>query len=558
MATTFETGNDEADSDLVDLEPTMLLNLADPGGGAPGPKPSAGVGMREGSLASMTGEINSLRQDRLRSCAIFLAVAYGVIFFWILGTSTARLAGLTMTLMGSRAVLAAVIATLLWRAVALDPPKVRIMEYTLFGGMTVILMLSQYIINLELLRAGDTAGSISYIKNGLLQMFILMFLYGTFIPNPPRITAQVVVTMALAPVLSQMFLMESPDLAEIIQEMRLTSHEQAGSNVVILLIGAGLAIYSSYTLNGLRAEIHEAKKFGQYQLRDKLGSGGMGDVFLAEHQLLKRPCAIKLIRNDAATSPVALARFEREVQSSARLSHPNTIAIFDYGHTNDGTFYYVMEYLQGMSLGDMVQQAGPLPPGRAIYLMRQACAGLAEAHHLGLVHRDLKPANIFISLRGGETDVAKVLDFGLVKLTKEPEAEGLTAEMTVSGTPLFMAPEQAAADRDLDARADIYALGAILYYMLTGKPPFQGATPFAIMMAHARDEPTPPSKVNPAIPADLEAVVMKCLAKKPEDRYQDVRSLAKALAACKASEEWDAEKAEEWWANPARSIAEKA
>ena len=556
MATTFETGNDSADNDLVDLEPTMMLNLADPD--APvGAKPSAGVGMREGSLASLSGEINSLRQDRVRACATFLAAAYAVVFVWILFTSTSSLAPIKVILFGSRGFLCAVIALVLWRSSAIAPPKVRIFEYVLFGGMTVILMISQYVINLELLREGDITGSISYIKNGLLQMFVLMFLYGTFIPNSAKVTAQVVLTMALAPVISQMFLMESSELADAITQMRMSSHEQAGTNVVLLLLGASLAIYASYTLNGLREEIHEAKKFGQYQLRDKLGSGGMGDVYLAEHQLLKRPCAIKLIRNEAAANPVALARFEREVQSSARLSHPNTIAIFDYGHTDDGTFYYVMEYLQGMSLSDLVQQAGPLPPGRAIYLMRQACAGLAEAHHMGLVHRDLKPANLLVAIRGGEFDVAKVLDFGLVKLTKEPEAEGLTAEMTVSGTPLYMAPEQAAATNELDARADVYALGAILYFMVTGKPQFQGPTAFAIMMAHARDEVTPPSQVNPAVPADLEAVILKCLAKKPEDRYQDVRTLGKALAACEASKDWDADKAEEWWANPAESIAGK-
>ncbi len=184
------------------------------------------------------------------------------------------------------------------------------------------------------------------------------------------------------------------------------------------MIGAALAIYGTYVVNGLRSELHEAKKFGQYQIRDKIGVGGMGEVYLAEHKLLKRPCALKLIRPEAGADPVALARFEREVQAAARLSHPNTIEIYDYGHTDDGTFYYVMEYLPGISLQDLVKQYGPLPIGRVIYLFRQVCAGLVEAHSLGLVHRDLKPANVFVAVRGGEADVAKVLDFGLVKLTR--------------------------------------------------------------------------------------------------------------------------------------------
>jgi serine/threonine-protein kinase len=319
------------------------------------------------------------------------------------------------------------------------------------------------------------------------------------------------------------------------------------------MIGAALAIYGSYVLHGLRTELHEACKFGQYRLRRKLGEGGMGEVYLAEHSLLKRPAALKLIKAEAGADPIALARFEREVQSAARLAHPNTIEIYDYGHTCDGVFYYVMEYLQGLSLSDLVRQSGPLPPGRLIYLFRQVCAGLAEAHELGLVHRDLKPANIFVAVRGGEADVAKVLDFGLVKLTKEPAAAALTGELTVSGTPLFMPPEQSKGDGSLDARADIYALGAIMYYVITGQPPFHGESAFEVMMAHARDPVVPPSQVHPGVPADLERVILRCLAKKPDDRYQDIKALAQALAGCAAAAEWDGERALEWWSRMTES-----
>jgi serine/threonine protein kinase len=314
------------------------------------------------------------------------------------------------------------------------------------------------------------------------------------------------------------------------------------------MIGAALAIYGAYVLNGLRSELHEAKKFGQYQIREKIGAGGMGEVYLAEHQLLKRPCALKLIRPEAGADPVALARFEREVQSAARLSHPNTIEIFDYGHIDDGTFYYVMEYLPGISLQDLVKRFGPLPAGRAIYLFRQVCAGLAEAHGLGLVHRDLKPANIFVAVRGGESDVAKVLDFGLVKLTNDDSGVELTSDQRVSGTPLYMAPEQAVGDRSLDARADIYALGCLLYFVMTGQPPFNGATGFEVMMAHARDPVVPPSQVRPEVPADLEQVILCCLAKRADSRYSEVKALGRALAACAAANEWDADKARDWWA----------
>jgi serine/threonine-protein kinase len=273
----------------------------------------------------------------------------------------------------------------------------------------------------------------------------------------------------------------------------------------------------------------------------------MGEVFLAEHALLKRPCALKQIKGSANSDPLALARFEREVQSSARLAHPNTIEIFDYGHTVDGTFYYVMEYLRGMSMADLLRECGPLPPGRVVYLFRQVCAGLAEAHGLGMVHRDLKPANVFVAVRGGESDVAKVLDFGLVKLTGDPGAAVLTTDLMVSGTPLFMAPEQATGEGLLDARADLYALGAVMYSALTGRPPFEGNSPFAVMMAHARDPVTPPRAVRPDVPADLERIVLRCLAKRPEDRFPSSKALGEALAACSCAGEWGPHRAEVWW-----------
>jgi eukaryotic-like serine/threonine-protein kinase len=270
-------------------------------------------------------------------------------------------------------------------------------------------------------------------------------------------------------------------------------------------------------------------------------------VHLAEHALLKRPCALKLIKPEASADPIAVARFEREVQSSARLAHHNTIDIYDYGHADDGTFYYVMEYLQGMSLADLVKAYGPIPAGRVIFIFRQVCAGLAEAHGLGFIHRDLKPANLFIAVLGGETDVAKVLDFGLVKPVREPVGSSLTADMTVSGTPLYMAPEQAMADRSLDARADIYALGAMMYHALTGQPPFRGQSPFEVMMAHARDPVVPPSKLRPGVPQDLEEIVLRCLAKKPGDRYPTVRALGEALAACESVRDWGPNRADAWW-----------
>jgi serine/threonine-protein kinase len=491
--------------------------------------------------------MHTLRRRRLGAAALFLALAFGAVFLWKL--SGLQLGGSTWvpwTTIGLRFAIAAAAAGLLLSRVALSRGQLRAVEYVLFGSFTVLLAISQYVGNLDLLRLDDIPGVIALVKNGVFGMVMLMILYGIFIPNDVRSAAGVVLTMALVHVMTLAMVLEHPDVAGVVEQMRTT--EQAGSNILFLMIGAALAIYGAYVLGGLRAELHEARKFGQYQLVRKLGEGGMGEVYLAEHQLLKRPCALKLIKPDAGADPIALARFEREVQSAAKLAHPNTIEIYDYGHTDDGTFYYVMEYLQGLSLADLVRQAGPLPPGRVIYLFRQVCAGMAEAHGLGLVHRDLKPANVFIAVRGGESDVVKVLDFGLVKLTKEPEAAALTSDMTVSGTPLYMAPEQAVADRSLDARADIYALGAMMYFALTAQPPFGGESAFAVMMAHARDPVVPSSQVHPGVPEDLERVVLRCLAKKPEDRYRSVKTLGEALAACALAADWDGGRADQWWA----------
>ena len=232
---------------------------------------------------------------------------------------------------------------------------------------------------------------------------------------------------------------------------------------------------------------------------------------------------------------------------TARLSHWNTVEIFDYGRTEDGTFFYVMEYLPGLSLEDLLRRHGPLPAGRVVHLLRQTCQGLREAHAIGLIHRDIKPGNIFAAQRGGLYDVAKLLDFGLVKPVAEIPSARLTHEGAISGTPLFMSPEQARGLGDLDARSDIYSLGAVAYTLLTGRPPFEETNPFEVMIAHARDEVVPPSRVRREVPADLEQVILRCLAKKPEDRFPDVESLEQALADCTAAGQWTAANAAHWW-----------
>ena len=542
--------------EVIELEPTMHVDRADlwaeSASGSYQPRPA--VGINEGSLASLAGETETLRRRRLFAAAVSLTAIFGVLCVWVFasdnpGTLTVEGSrfSLRVGLIGLRCLLAVSVAGLLASEVPLSRKQLRTVECVLFLGVTLLLMVSQYFVGLDMVHRGPEYLPIllAFIKDGVIQMLALMMIYGTLIPNPPAVAARLLVAMFLGPVAAVFLLRLNPEAALVVGQ--LSAAEEAGSNFLFLGMGTALAIYGSFLLNGLRTQLHEARKFGQYQLGGKLGEGGMGEVYLAEHALLKRPCALKLIKAEAGADPIALARFEREVQSAARLVHPNTIEIYDYGRTDDGTFYYVMEYLQGMSLADLVHQAGPLPAGRVIYLFRQACAGLTEAHGLGLVHRDLKPANLFVAVHGGESDVVKVLDFGLVKLTKDPGAAALTSEMTVSGTPLYMAPEQSVGDRALDARADIYALGAMMYYALTGQPPFTGDNAFAIMMAHGRDPVVPPSQVRADVPEDLERVVLRCLAKKPDDRYQSVKLLGEALTACTSATDWDAEKAGRWW-----------
>jgi tRNA A-37 threonylcarbamoyl transferase component Bud32 len=557
-------GADLLDPEILELEPTVAVapGYHDPGADVFAteslpPRASAPVAIVEGNVGegSLTGETHDLRRQRLKAVAMALAAIFGLLLIWVYlsdnpGTLAADGSPLSnrVIFLGLRCLLAVAVAGVLFSEVPLTRRQLRVTEFVLFLGVSGLMMASQYVVGLDLIHRGPEYFPIllAFIKDGVIQMLVTMMLYGSMIPNRPAVAARMLLVLVAVPFVAQTLFRMRPEAAPFREQ--LGEAEERGSNVLFLAIGAVLSFYGSYVLNGLRAELHDARKFGQYRLLRKIGAGGMGEVYLAEHQLLKRPCALKLIKPEAIANPTALARFEREVQSAARLSHPNTIEIYDYGHSEDGTFYYVMEFLPGMSLDELVRKAGPLPPGRAIYLLRQACAGLAEAHALGLVHRDLKPANIFVARRGGESDVAKILDYGLVKPTQDPGAAAITAELVVSGTPSYMAPEQAVASRDLDVRADVYAMGSVAYFALTGRPPFSGESAFAIMMAHARDPVIPPSSIRPGIPADLERVVLTALAKKPDDRYPDARSMGRALAASQAASSWDSDRAELWWA----------
>lgn len=497
-----------------------------------------------GGGSRLASETRWLLQQRLRAASLVLVVGFGlfliralILYPW--ESSTVLFHGLLLAM----PLLSLVILSSSWRPTL---KELRIFEVGFFATIIVFFMTAEYTTMLRALRRDDSMALGAAVKSNVLWMLLLVFNYTIFIPNNWRRAAKVVVPMALAPVAVPWLLGQAHhELYEV--AVRTAKLGQISENALFLFLGAFTAIFGSHIISTLRTEAHAARMLNQYRLGRRLGGGGMGEVFLAEHQMLKRPCAIKLIRQEQAGDPHAMARFEREVRATAQLSHWNTIEIFDYGRNDDDTFYYVMEYLPGLSLDILVHRHGPMPPARVIYLLRQACDALNEAHEAGLVHRDIKPGNLFASYRGGHYDVAKLLDFGLVKALQVNDAIQLSREDTVVGSPLYVAPEQVVHVRPPDRRADIYSLGAVAYFLLTGKPPFHGRTAMEVMIAHTRDPLVPPSRLRTEVPADLEQVVLRCLEKRPDDRFPDTPSLAEALAACSDAAKWSSRLAADWW-----------
>ena len=318
------------------------------------------------------------------------------------------------------------------------------------------------------------------------------------------------------------------------------------TSIMELTIATITCTVISRVIYGLRAEVREARRFGQYVLERKIGEGAMGVVYRATHAMLRRPAAIKLLLKDRA-SEAELVRFEREVQLTSRLVHPNTISIFDYGRTAEGVFYYVMEYLDGLDLQSLVDRYGPVAPARAIHILAQISGALAEAHALGLIHRDIKPANIVLTERPDEPDVVKVVDFGLVKSFGGNLAASAAGDAIV-GTPLYMAPEAISRPDTVDARSDLYAVGAVAYFLLTGRQVFEAATVLEVCSKHLLEAPVPPSqRLGKALPADHEAIVLGCLAKDRDARPASAAALRAALLACADAAHIDLPAARAWW-----------
>ena len=317
---------------------------------------------------------------------------------------------------------------------------------------------------------------------------------------------------------------------------------------MLLLFAVWLSVFlSPNALANLLRRDGRARQMGPYKLLRQIGEGAISNVYLAQHRMLKRPAAVKVLKAQS-TKEEWIARFQREVQLSSLLHHPNTIAIYDYGTGADGEFWYAMEYLEGLSLADLVERYGPVPPARTAYILRQACASLWEAHSCGLVHRDIKPQNIMLCDIRGERDFVKVLDFGLVKQIDGNQTRDLTGVMRILGTPLYMSPERIRDPSDADARADIYALGAVGFFLLTGKRLFETETEHDLTYQVLHIVPRLASACSPfAVPAELDALIGRCVEKAPEARPQSIAEVASILDGVLVHLPWTRRQIDAWW-----------
>ena len=378
---------------------------------------------------------------------------------------------------------------------------------------------------------------------------VAILIYPAIVPNTPRKT--LVVSLLAA---------STEPLAMLLSRFRGVEYPGGWLYVVWTsmpnYIAAFLSVVPVKIIHGLGQHLRRARELGSYRLEEPLGKGGMGEVFRATHQMLARPAAVKLIRSEilgsssASAARVIVERFRREAEAVASLRSPHTINLYDFGVANDGTFFLVTELLDGLDLESLVERYGPVPPERMVYLLRQACASLEEAHVRGLVHRDIKPSNIFTCRMGLDVDFVKVLDFGLVKAIGDNsrDATMLTAPDVTTGTPAYIAPEVFRGDRVPDHRVDIYTLGCVAYWLLTGRLVFQAPNAIQLMYQHANTPPVPPSQRSEfEIPPALDSVILACLAKLPEERPQNAAELAQRLALAVPSPVWSDELAHRWW-----------
>ncbi len=449
-------------------------------------------------------------------------------------------------------------ALLLFSKKPLSLTPLRALELFLFGSAAAYMGLQDFAFIDQSAALGDSGMVLSGLLRTVSHYILLVIVYGMYIPNTWQRAAWVISPLAAAPVVATLFLWGSyPEIAETMALTHSGDFVEAG---VLLIFGAAVAIGGTQIVGHYQRGQMKTAEMGFYRLRERIGVGGMGEVWLAEHDKLVRPAVIKLIRPErlkegGKEAQRTVRRFEKEAQATAELRSPHTVEIYDFGVTYDQTFYYVMEYLNGIDLDTLVKKHGPVPPQRTNYLLQQACESLGEAHNHHLIHRDVKPANIFICRMGLSYDFIKVLDFGLVKTqtngASSPQGDmssELTMEGMTTGTPAFMAPELAVGQDNVDVRSDIYALGCVGYWLLTGELVFQRENPIAMIVDHVNATPVPPSqRTENDVPEELDRIILKCLEKDPVQRFQTAMELAEALSACYRPRDWSRDHAESWW-----------
>ena len=496
-------------------------------------------------------ELRQTRLSRFGRVLTFVTLGYvGLVAFTSIYVGRFAFSRASVRLLVAGAAFAAL--WLLLRGAPRSPRFVRTVELsTLFIGTAAF---STMVLVMDLTSSPDMV-----VRSAVTYMLLV---YAVYVPSSARHTL-VVAALMTVPLLGCIFvafrawdpaLYDPPAAIWPKGKVGDMAYPATIASAFIWGIAVAMAAAFSHTIYGLRKAVRDSHKLGQYTLEKKLGEGGMGVVYRASHAMLRRPTAVKLLLPDRAGKE-ALARFEREVQRTAMLTHPNTVTVFDYGRTTDGVFYYAMELLEGASLDEVVEVDGPQPEERVIHLLEQAAASLAEAHDAGLIHRDVKPGNILVVDRGGISDLVKVVDFGLVKDVGSLESGGATSEPAltmanaITGTPLYIAPETLTAPETVDARADIYALGAVGYWLLTGTHVFGGNSILEVCAHHLHSVPDPPStRLGAPVTADLETLLLACLAKRPEERPASAHVLRERLLACAAAGRWTNTRAAQWWA----------
>ncbi len=485
-------------------------------------------------------------RSRVKLVAILLMIGFIVdpaihLVVWATSQMTGGASPTVEALPLATNLVAIAISLVVW-AIARSPrvSQTRLLEVGLTFEVLICLVVSLDTHEYFLTQAGELPH--------LTWVIAIIILFPLIIPSPPRSMLLAAIAAALTSPLSLFIL-------QVLGKYSLTKDDylQASINPALAVV---LAYFASRVVYGLSVDVVRARQMGSYHLVDLLGRGGMGEVWKAEHAMLARPAAIKLIpaemlsSNEKESPEVVLRRFEAEAQATASLRSPNTIDLYDFGRADDGAFYYVMELLDGMDLEALVERYGPLPSERAVHLLRQVCRSLAEAHDKGLVHRDIKPANVFVCRYGLESDFVKVLDFGLVKSKRDTNQTDLkaTAQNVVGGTPAFMAPEQALGREDADRRSDLYSLGCVAYWLLTGRMVFEAETAIEMITHHIQSTPAHPSMyAETAVPKGLDQLVLRCLEKGPADRPASAQALERELAAIEFPDDWTQERALRWW-----------